>query len=417
MGHHEHERLVVHHTSFSRRFFDFSSSSFISPRFIGLCLLVFIYYITYGYLQELMFTLDGFDNTAWFLTCYQFLVYATLSFIHLGISGLEQRRASYASYMLLASLTVITMGLSNYAIAYLNYPTQVMFKCCKLIPVLIGGIIIQSNKNEKKTLASYASYILLASLTVITMGLSNYAIAYLNYPTQVMFKCCKLIPVLIGGIIIQRKSFNRYDVAAAFCMSIGLIFFTLADSKVQPNFNLYVIICSALIADAAIGNYQEKIMKEYHVPNVEIVFYSFIFGFGFVLFGLLITNNFFSSLHFWNMHPLPTYGYGLIFSIFGYLGIDIVLTLIKEYGALICVTVTTCRKAITIILSFTLFSKPFVFDYVWSGLIVILGIYLNVYSRHQTAFNTKIASFISRCYNYRWWPNILTPTANKVLPV
>ncbi len=51
---------------------------------------------------------------------------------------------------------------------------------------------------------------------------------------------------------------------------------------------------------------------------------------------------------------------------FGYLGIDIVLTLIKDYGALICVTVTTCRKAITIVLSFTLFSKPFVFEYVKS---------------------------------------------------
>jgi adenosine 3'-phospho 5'-phosphosulfate transporter B3 len=85
-------------------------------------------------------------------------------------------------------------------------------------------------------------------------------------------------------------------------MSTGLVFFTLADSKVQPNFNLYgvIIICSALIADAAIGNYQEKIMKEHHVPNVEIVFYSFIFGFVFVLIGLIVTNNFFSSLEFWN---------------------------------------------------------------------------------------------------------------------
>lgn len=98
------------------------------------------------------------------------------------------------------------------------------------------------------------------------------------------------------------KTFNRYDVAAAICMSTGLIFFTLADSKVQPNFNLYgvLIICSALVADAVIGNYQEKIMKEHHVPNVEIVFFSFIFGFIFVLTGLLVTNNFFSSLHFWN---------------------------------------------------------------------------------------------------------------------
>jgi len=202
-------------------------------------------------------------------------------------------------------------------------------------------------------------------------------------------------------------------------MSTGLIFFTLADSKVRPDFNFYgvIIICSALVADAAIGNYQEKIMKEHHVPNVEIVFYSFMFGFGFVLIGLVVTNNLFSSLEFWNKHPFPTYGYGLIFSIFGYLGIDIVLTLIKEYGALICVTVTTCRKAITIILSFTLFSKPFVFDYVWSGLIVLIGIYLNVYSRNQTAFNAKIGSFFNSLFHLRWWPSILTPPTIRTLSV
>ncbi|CAF4689196.1 unnamed protein product [Rotaria sp. Silwood1] len=256
---------------------------------------------------ELLFTLEGFKNTSWFLSCYQFLIYGVLSFIQIGFAGLRQRRASYRSYLIL--------------------------------PIL----------------------------TVAAMGLSTHSVGYLNYPTQLMFKCCKLIPVLIGGIVIQKKKFNRYDVAATFCMSIGLIFFTLADSKVRPNFNAYgvIVVCLALVADAIIGNYQEKIMKIYHVSNVEI-------------------------------HPLRTYGYGLLFSIFGYLGIDIVLSMIKEYGALVCVTVTTCRKAITIVLSFTLFSKPFVFDYVWSGLIVVLGIYLNVYSRNQAGFNAKIASYTNR---------------------
>ncbi|CAF4384233.1 unnamed protein product [Rotaria sp. Silwood2] len=236
--------------------------------------------------------------------------------------------------------------------------------------------------------ASYRSYLILASLSVATMGLSNHSVGYLNYPTQVMFKCCKLIPVLIGGIIIQKKKFNRYDVAAAFCMSIGLVFFTLADSKVRPNFNSYgvIVICSALVADAIIGNYQEKIMKTHHVSNVEI-------------------------------HPLPTYGYGLLFSLFGYLGMDIVLTLIKEYGALICVTVTTCRKAITIILSFALFSKPFVFDYVWSGLIVVFGIYLNVYSRNQAAFNAKFASYTNSLFNFCWCPKFSTSITSRILPV
>ena len=52
-------------------------------------------------------------------------------------------------YLLLALLTVGTMGFSNASLGYLNYPTQVIFKCCKLIPVLIGGILIQGNTSPK----------------------------------------------------------------------------------------------------------------------------------------------------------------------------------------------------------------------------------------------------------------------------
>ena len=54
-------------------------------------------------------------------------------------------RIPLKSYGVLAFLTVATMGLSNTSVGYLNYPTQVIFKCCKLIPVLIGGILIQGN--------------------------------------------------------------------------------------------------------------------------------------------------------------------------------------------------------------------------------------------------------------------------------
>ena len=67
-------------------------------------------------------------------------------------------------------------------------------------------------------------------------GLSNASLGYLNYPTQVVFKCCKLIPVLIGGILIQRKAFRMLDLYAAILMCFGLTIFTLADSKVTCNF-------------------------------------------------------------------------------------------------------------------------------------------------------------------------------------
>ena len=42
-----------------------------------------------------------------------------------------------------------------------------------------------------------------------------FSLQYLNYPTQVIFKSCKLIPVLIGGILIQRKRKGLLDFVAA----------------------------------------------------------------------------------------------------------------------------------------------------------------------------------------------------------
>lgn len=59
---------------------------------------------------------------------------------------------------------------------------------------------------------------------------------------------------------------------------------------------------------------------------------------------------------------METYGYGLLFSFTGYMGIQAVLILVRTCGALTAATVTTTRKAVTMVFSFILFSKPFVFQ-------------------------------------------------------
>jgi hypothetical protein len=57
------------------------------------------------------------------------------------------------------------------------------------------------------------------------------------------------------------------------------------------------------------------------------------------------------------------------------------------------------------------------FSYVWSGLIVIVGIYLNVYSRNQTAFNAKITSMANSVFHSRLWPSIIAPPTIRTLSV
>ncbi|XP_072018030.1 adenosine 3'-phospho 5'-phosphosulfate transporter 2-like [Amphiura filiformis] len=297
---------------------------------------VFFFYLIYGYMQELIFRLEGFKPFGWYLTLIQF-----------------------ASY-------------------------------------IVFGVTEKKLKEPAERRIPLKTYAILAFLTVATMGLSNSAVGYLNYPTQVIFKCCKLIPVMIGGVLIQNKRFNIIDVIAAMCMSVGLIFFILADSTVSPNFDQrgIIMISLALCADAVIGNVQEKAMKSHHASNTEVVLYSYGIGFIYIFIGLLLHGSLLSAFRFCYQYPLETYGYAVIFSITGYLGIMFVLSLIRLFGALLAVTVTTCRKAVTIILSFLFFTKPFTQQYIWSGILVLLGIFFNVYSKNQRKIDDMIANKI-----------------------
>ena len=90
---------------------------------------------------------------------------------------------------------------------------------------------------------------LCAILSVATTALSHGSLQFLNYPTQVIFKSCKLIPVLVGGMLIQGKTYGCNDFAGAGIMGAGLIWFTLVDVSVSPNFHLagVAMICLALV--------------------------------------------------------------------------------------------------------------------------------------------------------------------------
>lgn len=118
-------------------------------QFVACCVGVFVLYLIYGYLQELIFTLEGFKPYGWFLTLIQFGYYTVFGYIERRITDVaswKHRNIPLKIYLLLALLTLGTMGLSNSSLAYLNYGTQVIFKCCKLIPVLIGSILIQKKQ-------------------------------------------------------------------------------------------------------------------------------------------------------------------------------------------------------------------------------------------------------------------------------
>nr|CAH8872882.1 unnamed protein product [Trichobilharzia regenti] len=320
--------------------FGFNMSSLTSDCRLLVCIIgIFVLYICFGALQEAIFTANDLRSYSPFLTLYQFGIYAVLSFLELRMQG----------YVIFSSWTNL--------------------------------------------------YVVIALLTLGSIAFSNASVGYLNYPTQVIFKCCKMIPVLFGGVFIQGKTYSAFEIVAVLMMTLGLICFTLVDVSIQPKFTLFgvFLVSLALCCDGALGNFQEVVMKKYCRSNTEIMFYSYSVGFCVLCCGLAVTGNLIPAFHFFNEHAVETYGYGFIFSLSGYFGVQFVLCLVHSHGALTAVTVTTFRKAASITLSFLMFAKPFSQGYIWSGLLVVAGLYLNLYNKNRKSWNNAIVNGLKVC--------------------
>ena len=182
-----------------------------------------------------------------------------------------------STFVQVAVLTVGTMGFSNASLAYLTYPTQVcpqstslsafaqfrhslgecQFGCTAVLATVLIG-------RGSQPAAGFATTVgmLLSVYTDAPDILARIPPCCIRVHVQVVFKSCKLIPVMFGGILIQGKSYSKWEFLASFVLSLGLATFTLADVAVQPNFSLVgvALISTALCADAAIGNVQEKVV-------------------------------------------------------------------------------------------------------------------------------------------------------------
>lgn len=90
---------------------------------------------------------------------------------------------------------------------------------------------------------------------------ANAALNYINYPTRVIFRSCKLVPTIIIAMMMHRKRFQVYELLLGVAMSLGMVMFALADYQVSAVSSVYGIflVSFSVIADSVLPNYQVEV--------------------------------------------------------------------------------------------------------------------------------------------------------------
>jgi adenosine 3'-phospho 5'-phosphosulfate transporter B3 len=88
---------------------------------------------------------------------------------------------------------------------------------------------------------------------------------YINYPTKVVFRSCKLIPTMLVALVVNKEIFSPSEILSAFAVCLGLVLFAFADmagdSKVSTPFGL-ALQGGSVVADAFLPNLQQALFKK-----------------------------------------------------------------------------------------------------------------------------------------------------------
>jgi drug/metabolite transporter (DMT)-like permease len=90
----------------------------------------------------------------------------------------------------------------------------------------------------------------------------------------------KLITVMIGSVVILRKSYAWIEYIAAALLVGSACLFSLGDIAVAPEYSTagIVIVLISLVADALHSNTQESVLKEQKAPESEVMLFTNMFA-------------------------------------------------------------------------------------------------------------------------------------------
>ena len=190
---------------------------------------------------------------------------------------------------------------------------------------------------------------------MLAMAAAGEALRYVSYATQVLGKSCKMVPVMLGGLVLGGKSYKTSEYAQVLLITIGVVAFNFGGkSKKGSGDSSYglLLISVSLLMDAVTGGLQDKVKVSTKKLNnndkaktsmFESMLWTNVSGCLVALALGALTGHATGGLEFCSKYPeamtaIATY------SLASAVGQVFIYYTVTEFGPLLLTTVTTTRK-------------------------------------------------------------------------
>lgn len=256
------------------------------------------------------------------------------------------------------------------------------------ILALFSGIIVLLCTRQPKHRAPLYKYSYSSFSNIMSSWCQYEALKFVSFPTQVMAKASKIIPVMLMGKIVSKKTYQTYEYVTALMISMGLSMFLLTsqdavkDKGTVTTFSGVIILLGYLLFDAFSPNWQGELFSKYKMSSIQMMVGVNLFSVIFTSTTLIEQGGYSESLAFMARHPLFMV-HVIILSICSAFGQQFIFYTISQFGAVTFTIIMTTRQGIAILLSCIVYRHPVTMVGMVGVLIVFLAIFTKTYMTQQ----------------------------------
>ncbi|KAF2069263.1 hypothetical protein CYY_009416 [Polysphondylium violaceum] len=245
----------------------------------------------------------------------------------------------------------------------------------RVFAALLAVVIVLQRGESLKNVAPLQKYFGVALSNFCATWCQYEALKYVNFPTQTLGKCGKMLPVMLVGTFISGKKYNLKDYSIAISITTGcMIFFLTGKISTNESSNTgygLLLMAAYMFFDSFTSTFQEKMFKGYTMSTYDQMIYVNSCSSIIAVLILIGNGRLFPAMQFISDHKGVFYDSTML-SICASLGQMVIYYTIKEFGALIFSTIMVTRQVISIILSTIIYLHP-LSNAQWFGALIVFA--------------------------------------------
>lgn len=267
----------------------------------------------------------------------------------------------------------------EYGVTKERYTYSTFLLCVQTFVNALGAFIALKVTGVSAAVPSVSAlreYALVALAYLSAMWFSFTALGHMTYPMQALGKSCKMVPVMLLGVVIRGRKYSVREYMCVLLITAGVGMFSYRPEKAAaseaPTSALGVgLLLASLFCDGLTGPLQERLVARLSPGTHQLMLWQNVCACAWLTGALGLSGEGTRALSFVVRHP-AVLRHIMMFSFVSALGQNFIFYTVRHFSALAVTTITTTRKMFTILLSIAYF-KHKIAPRQWAGLALVFA--------------------------------------------